>query len=156
MKAVLLTGGNLGDIARTMIQARELIAQRAGEIISESKIYTSEAWGFESENQFLNQVIIIETRLSPLELLDTTQQIESELGRVRIANKSGYTSRTMDIDILYFDNAAILSRRLIVPHPLIQYREFVLNPLAEVAPQWVNHVTGKSSEQMLAELTKNQ
>ncbi len=155
MKAVLLTGGNLGDIDKSMVQARELIAQRAGEIVAESKIYTSEAWGFESDNLFKNQVIIIETPLSPLELLDTTQQIESELGRVRPVNKNGYTSRTMDIDILYIDNAVIRSRRLTIPHPLIQFREFVLNPLTEVAPQWVNPSTGKNSEQMLAQLAEN-
>ena len=156
MKAVLLTGGNLGDIDKSMVQARELIAQRAGEIVAESKIYTSEAWGFESDNLFKNQVIIIETQLSPLELLDTTQQIESELGRVRPVNKNGYTSRTMDIDILYLDQMVIRSQRLAIPHPLIQFREFVLNPLTEVAPRWVNPATGKTSEQMLAELTENQ
>lgn len=156
MKAVLLTGGNLGDIDKSMVQARELIAQRAGEIVAESKIYTSEAWGFESDNLFKNQVIIIETQLSPLELLDTTQQIESELGRVRPINKNGYTSRTMDIDILYIDQMVIRSHRLTIPHPLIQFREFVLNPLTEVAPQWVNPSTGKNSEQMLTELTNNQ
>ena len=109
MKAVLLTGGNLGDIDKSMVQARELIAQRAGEIVAESKIYTSEAWGFESDNLFKNQVIIIDTPLSPLELLDSTQQIESELGRVRPVNKNGYTSRTMDIDILYIDQMVIRS-----------------------------------------------
>jgi 2-amino-4-hydroxy-6-hydroxymethyldihydropteridine diphosphokinase len=155
MKAVLLTGGNLGDIDKSMVQARELIARRAGEIVAESKIYTSEAWGFESDNLFKNQVIIIDTPLSPLELLDTTQQIESELGRVRPVNKNGYTSRTMDIDILYIDNAIIRSRRLTIPHPLIQFREFVLNPLTEVAPKWENPSTGKNSEQMLAQLAEN-
>lgn len=155
MKAVLLTGGNLGDIDKSMVQARELIARRAGEIVAESKIYTSEAWGFESDNLFKNQVIIIDTPLSPLELLDTTQQIESELGRVRPVNKNGYTSRTMDIDILYIDNAVIRSRRLTIPHPLIQFREFVLNPLTEVAPKWENPSTGKNSEQMLAQLAEN-
>ena len=115
MKAVLLTGGNLGDIDKSMVLARELIAQRAGEIIAESAIYTSEAWGFESDNLFKNQVIIIDTQLSPLELLDTTQQIENELGRVRPVNKNGYTSRTMDIDILYLDQMVIRSQRLTIP-----------------------------------------
>ena len=150
MKAVLLTGGNLGNLEQSMLQAREMIAQRVGPILDESKIHTSEAWGFESSNLFHNQVIIVETELSPLDLLTTTQQIEYELGRIRNPEIKGYSSRTMDIDILYIDHSVICSRPLTVPHPLISQREFVLIPLTEVAPYWINPVSGKNSQEMLS------
>lgn len=131
-KVVLLTGGNIGDVEGNMVSARRMIAQRVGQETAASKIHRSKAWGFDSEDEFLNQVLVIETEMEPLEVLKTIHKIENELGRVRDQNKEGYQSRTMDIDILYFGERIIDSEQLKVPHPLINQREFVLIPLREL------------------------
>lgn len=113
-------------------------------------LYESESWGFKSE-PFMNQIIKIETELSPDKVLEHTQQIETQLGRVR--KTSGYEARTIDIDLLYYDSLIIDSSDLTIPHPRIAERRFVLVPLAEIAPDLKDPVTGISAQEMLQKCT---
>ena len=123
-------------------RARCEINKRAGEIIRSSSIYETEPWGFDDQTSFLNQVLIIDTFLEPHELLDILLRIESELGRKRKSDE--YESRLIDIDILFYDNLKINERDLIIPHPRIEERMFVLKPLMEIAPGMIHPVTGLS------------
>lgn len=156
-RAVLITGGNDGDVRANLAAAAEMIAARVGEIVLRSSVRESEPWG-EMEHgtrAFLNQVLVVETALGPFELLDAVQGIETELGRQRVKGTHRYASRTMDIDILFYDDRVIECERLTIPHPLIAVREFVLAPLCEVLPEIVHPVSGKTAMEMLAELVIN-
>jgi 2-amino-4-hydroxy-6-hydroxymethyldihydropteridine diphosphokinase len=131
-------------------QAKDEIAHEIGVIEVFSSIYESEPWGFESENMFLNQVIRVKTILSPIDLLDKALKIESRLGRRRGVGE-GYVSRSIDIDILFFNDEIIAENRLAVPHPKIPERMFTLVPLTEIDPDFVHPATGKSVKEMLDE-----
>lgn len=124
---VILTGGNLGDRVHFLQQARKAIESTVGTIIKVSPIVESEAWGFESENEFLNQVLVIETELAAIEILDTIQAIEINLGRIR--KEEQWVSRLIDIDILFFNKEIINTNRLTVPHKNIHERRFTLYAL---------------------------
>ena len=131
-------GSNLGDKQANIRQAIELIGERVGEVIRQSSLIETEPWGFESENQFLNGVILVETTLTPRELLCATQQIERELGRKKhISNPSPlttrhYKDRPIDIDILLYDDLTVDEPDLKIPHPLMHKRDFVMIPLREI------------------------
>ncbi len=147
----LLLGSNLGDRLEYLKLSIHEIAIKAGNILSESKIYETEPVGFESNNNFLNQVIKVETALSPQELLKTILEIEKNLGRVRSGN--GYSSRTIDIDILYYNEETISEPGLEIPHPRIRERKFTLLPLADIAPDLIHPVAGKSQRELLTACT---
>ncbi len=132
-KAYLLLGGNIGNKFYYLRKARKMIHQYIGKSIKTSSLYISEPWGFDDNENFLNQVVSIHTQLSPEKLLHTCQQIENKLGRERW--QKGYHSRTIDIDILFYDELIIRSVELTIPHPQIQHRRFTLAPLAEIVPQ---------------------
>lgn len=151
IKLYILLGGNLGDKQKVFSETRVILNQQVGTITNQSAIYETEPWGFESKDIFWNQVIEIETSLSPEEVLLQTQQIEHELGRIRKANQ--YDSRIIDIDILFFGDQVIQTDNLVVPHPRIQERKFALVPLCEIAPELIHPVFLKSIKQILAECT---
>jgi len=130
-KVYLSIGGNLGNREQYISMAREAIASRVGTIKKASSIYESEPWGFESDSNFLNQVLLVETTLSPAAIMLEISYIESKLGRVR--NGKGYTSRTMDIDVLFYDHLILYTPELIVPHKLLHKRRFIIEPLKEIA-----------------------
>jgi len=136
-------GTNLGDKERNLNDAILKISQDIGKVICQSSFYASKPWGFESENDFLNAVILAETNLSPLELLAKTQEIELELGRT-VKSTNGYADRVIDIDILLFDNEIIDLPELKIPHPLITERDFVYIPLLEIAPNLLHPISGKT------------
>ena len=146
-KIFLGIGGNIGDKEKNFVRCRKIIEKRLGEIILLSPIYETPAWGFSSENNFWNQVIYCETNFDPETLLKEIHKIEILFGRDRKSN--GYNSREMDIDILYFDDFIIKSSSLVIPHPLIHERLFVLKPLSDIAPNVVHPVLQKNSLQML-------
>lgn len=126
-------GTNIGYRRGNLVKAAALIAERVGDILALSGFMETEPWGFESENLFLNAAIKMETPLTPDELLSATQAIEREMGREKKSDGT-YHDRVIDIDILLYDNRVIAQPGLIVPHPLMQERLFVMAPLAEIAP----------------------
>lgn len=139
----LLIGGNLGDREQNMQTARDWIAERAGPILRTSSLYETAAWGVTDQPDFLNQVLLIETYLSPIDLLGAVQWIEDTMGRVR---ERKWGERLIDIDILFYDNQIIDLPRLQIPHPGIPDRNFVLAPLREIAADFVHPSFQKSIE----------
>ena len=125
-------GTNLGEKETNILNALEEIKRRIGEITSLSSFYTSEPVGFESENLFLNAVCCVQTQLSPYEVLSATQDIERNLGRTQKSINREYHDRTMDIDILLYDNLCINTPELTIPHPFMKDRDFVMTPLKEI------------------------
>lgn len=126
-------GTNIGNRRGNLVKAAALLAERVGDILALSGFMETEPWGFDSENLFLNATIKMETPLTPDELLSATQAIEREMGREKKSDGT-YHDRVIDIDILLYDNRVIEHPGLIVPHPLMQERLFVMAPLAEIAP----------------------
>lgn len=142
-------GTNLGDKDNNLRTAVRLMQERIGKVISLSSFYETAPWGFQSEHSFLNAAACIETRLSPEQLLLVTQQIERELGRTQKSSGNVYKDRLIDIDLLMYDNLQIHSDQLVLPHPLMTKRRFVLEPLAEIAPETIHPVTGKTIRELL-------
>lgn len=135
-QVVLLLGGNIGNRLDFIHRAQQKIEQRAGKIIRSSAVYESAPWGFSAENSFYNQVVIVETSLSPFDILEDILTIEKELGRTR-SGKS-YSSRTMDIDILFYEQEIIETPELVIPHPQLHKRRFTLIPLVEILSGWIH------------------
>lgn len=132
-KVYLGLGSNLGEGRSNLDRAIELLGQKVGDIIAVSNYVESEPWGFSSTHNFTNAAVSMTTELQPMELLDATQSIEREMGRTR-KHRQGepYTDRIIDIDILLYDDLQMTTERLVIPHPHIQDRDFVKNPLAEI------------------------
>ena len=137
----LLLGSNLGNRKEILDKAIELIIQKIGVIVSQSKDYETKPWGVTDQPDFLNLAITIHTKLKPLEILEQTQAIENQLGRVR---KEKWGARLIDIDLIFYGNEIIDEPNLKVPHPLMQERDFALIPLAEIAPDFVHPVLGET------------
>ena len=124
-------GSNLGDRHTVLLAAIEQLVQRVGRLVRCSSFFETEPWGFESEHQFLNAVAFFRTTLSPRELLAVTQDIERELGRTS-KSQNGYEDRVIDIDILLYGDEHIDEPDLQIPHPRMQERPFVMEPLEEL------------------------
>ena len=137
----LLLGSNLGNRKEILDKAIELIIQKIGVIVSQSKDYETKPWGVTDQPDFLNLAITIHTKLKPLEILEQTQAIENQLGRVR---KEKWGARLIDIDLIFYGNEIIDEPNLKVPHPLMQERDFALIPLAEISPDFVHPVLGET------------
>ena len=129
--------------------ACHLIINRCGRVVKVSSSYESEPWGFEAEEWFLNRVIVVETELVPEELLRQLLDIEKELGRIRHPEKQGYTSRTADLDLLYYGDHIIHTDILTVPHPRLHLRRFALVPMCEVAPDYVHPILQMTQTDLL-------
>lgn len=140
--AYLLLGGNLGDRKANLQKAIGLLEQKIGKVVSVSALYETAAWGKTDQPAFLNQAVGLQTHLSALEVLETALEIEQELGRIR---KDKWGERLIDIDLILFGDEVIdIADKLQVPHPQMQYRRFVMEPLAEIAPQLVHPVIGQT------------
>lgn len=144
----ILLGSNLDDREEYLHLAMKEIVSLCGKLTAQSSIYETEPWGFESENDFLNQVIIVKTSLSPLKLLEALLHIETSLGRIRL-HLEGYASRIIDIDILYYGDLVIDTDVLSIPHPRLHFRRFTLVPLAELLPDFIHPVIKKSHTELL-------
>ena len=120
----LLLGSNIPPRKAYLDKAILLISKALGDVLQQSSVYESAPWGFEAPVAFLNQAIHVETTWEPMAILRKTQEIERQLGRLAKSNKTGYTSRTMDIDLLFFDEAVIRLPELVVPHAQIANRRF--------------------------------
>ena len=131
-KIYLGLGSNLGDRQGNISRAYAEIEKLIGTIVRQSALYESEPWGFESANSFINSVICCETTLSPHEVLKKTQSIERELGRTQKSVDGHYHDRTIDIDILLYDDLTVNEPDLKIPHPLMRQRDFVMKPLSEI------------------------
>ena len=131
-KIYLGLGSNLGDRQGNISRAYAEIEKLIGAIVRQSALYESEPWGFESDNSFINSVICCETTLSPREVLKTTQFIERKLGRTQKSVDGHYHDRTIDIDILLYDDLTVNEPDLKIPHPLMRQRDFVMKPLSEI------------------------
>ena len=150
-KAYIGLGTNIGNKRRNLITAAALLAERAGDVLSISSFYETEPWGFESDNTFLNAALLLETELEPLQLLSLTQEIEKEMGRTQKSD-GAYHDRIIDLDILLYDLCVINEAALAVPHPLMHKRQFVMEPLAEIAPMLVHPILNKTMLELAEEI----
>lgn len=144
----LLIGGNVGDRGENLQQAIIALNQTCGEIVRQSAIYETAAWGKTDQQPFLNQALLLVTRFTAPELLQHTLEAENLLGRVR---QERYGPRIIDIDILFFNNDIVREPALTIPHPEVQNRRFALTPLYELAPGLVHPVLYKTIGQLLEE-----
>lgn len=141
-KVFISLGSNLGDRTNNLLSAKNRIKILIGKLIKESKIYETEAWGVKNQKSYLNQVLKIETFLKPHEILSKCLTIEKILGRIR--NKK-WSSRTIDLDILYYNNEIIDTENLIIPHPEIENRMFILIPLEEIEKDYLHPKLNKTN-----------
>lgn len=149
-EVVIGLGSNIGDRKQNLelaIAEMEKVFECTAKC---SRFYQSEAWGFDTNDLFLNCCIIITTHFSPKEVLNETQSIELKLGRVKKSKNNVYESRVIDLDILYFGNLILETETLIIPHPLIYDRAFVVRPLADVRPLYIDPVKRVSILDILA------
>ena len=142
-KIYLATGSNQGDRWNYLGQAAELLEDLVGPIRKRSKIYETEAWGCADQAPFLNQVLELETQLSPQELIATCLQIEKMLGRRR---RKKWEARPIDIDILFYGEEVIEEEELQIPHAQMHLRNFVLVPMMEIAGDFVHPVLHQDIE----------
>lgn len=152
MKVYLGLGTNLGDKEANLHNAVEKINERIGKVTSLSAFYVTAPWGFSSENSFLNAACCVETVLSPLDVLAETQAIERELGRLKKSVNRSYSDRLIDIDLLLYGHLILHTPTLTLPHPLMAERRFVLEPLAEIAPEVLHPVLRKTMMELLLSL----
>ena len=130
-------GTNLGDKQINLLKAIASIAEKIGIFSAISSVYETEPWGYASCNQFLNQVVCVDTLLSPQEILEESQKIELQIGRSEKTEKC-YQDRLIDIDLLFYGNLIIETNELTLPHPLLHQRDFVLKGLNEIAPDFIH------------------
>ena len=123
-------GTNIGNRKENLTRAIGLLSLALGHYTALSSFIETAPWGFNSDNAFLNCTVAFDTELTPHQLLDTTENIERELGRTSKSNGGIYHDRVIDIDILLYGSETVSTARLTIPHPLMHMRDFVLEPLA--------------------------
>ena len=149
--AYILLGSNEGDRQTHLLKAIEFIEKGAGSVVKQSEIYTTMAWGNLEQPDFLNQVLCVHTCFPPAQLLNSLLAIEEKLGRLR--NGAKWMPRTIDTDILFYDELILHTADLVIPHPYIQDRKFVLIPLAEIAPQHLHPLLKKNMQSLVDQCT---
>lgn len=150
-KVFLSFGANIGNRRKNIELAFELIQKNDGKIIQTSHFYESTPLGFDSAHLFLNCCVELETYLNPQELILQLLEIESALKRQRFDPNRGYVDRTIDIDIIFYNDVIVERPLLTIPHPRMQERLFVLKPLSEICPDFVHPVLKKTIAELLAE-----
>ncbi len=150
-EVVLSLGSNMGDRAANLSGALRRLEESGLERVVVSQVYETEPWGFSAETSFYNMVAVYRTLLEPASLMELISGIEASMGRVRSFGAEGYESRVIDIDILFYGDRFINEGGLVIPHPRISERRFVLEPLAELMPGRIHPVEGKSIQTMLSD-----
>jgi len=150
-KVYLALGTNLGDKPVNLLRAIGYIADEIGVFSAISSVYETKPQGYESENDFLNMVVCVDTLLTPEKILIITQSIEKKMGRTKKTEDS-YQDRIIDIDIIAYDDLILQTENFQLPHPLFHQRRFVLEPFNEIAPDYVHPVFGKKVKELLNEL----
>jgi 2-amino-4-hydroxy-6-hydroxymethyldihydropteridine diphosphokinase len=145
-KLYLLLGSNQQQPQKQLQLAQKNIAQKIGLVLRQSPVYQTAAWGNTNQPDFLNQVIIVSTVLTALQTMQTILKIEQNMGRIRTKKNA---PRIIDIDIIFFNKAIINEKDLIVPHPQLQNRKFVLIPLNQLSPNFKHPVLQKTIHQLL-------
>lgn len=145
-RVYLLIGSNKGDRMKYLEEARNKIIQKIGLILKSSSVYETEPWGFDHECQFLNQCLMVETSLSPHDVLILLKKIEKHFRRKE--NPGVYESRNMDIDILFYNDIIFNEKDLKIPHPLLHQRKFALAPIVEVEPDLIHPVLKKTVREL--------
>ncbi len=151
MKYYLSLGGNIGDSRAVLGGALDEINRQAGQVEQISSFYTTVPWGFSARQDFVNAAAVVESTLVPQEMLEKLMGIEKLFGRERDADAKGYASRTLDIDIIFAGNEILDTPSLKIPHPLAHLRRFVLEPMAEIAPDYIHPMLGKPVRELLKE-----
>ena len=145
-------GSNEGNSIQILHDAYLDLKKNVGYLMESSSIYETAPWGFESKNSFLNAVLKFETNHTPEEILNILQYLETKAGRKRNESEN-YTDRTLDLDLLYYDNLISNQQELVLPHPRISERLFVLKPMVEIDAEWIDVRHQKSVKQLLEETT---
>ncbi len=140
-------GSNLGDRRLALQEAEGWLSTEIGEVTAKSSVYETAPWGMKSVTSFYNQVVVVRTAMLPEEVLKLLLQYEGSKGRVRDADT--YQDRIIDLDILYVDNMVIETNSLTVPHPKIQDRRFILEPLCEISENGVHPVLKSTHRELL-------
>ena len=148
-------GTNIGEKKENLTRAIEALSLALGNYTALSTFMETEPWGFDSDNAFLNCVVAFDTTITPTMLLDTTESIERELGRTVKSTGGTYHDRIIDIDSLLYGSEIVETPRLTIPHPLMHKRDFVLEPLAQIAPDAIHPIFGKSIAELAEEQRKN-
>lgn len=149
-------GSNLGDKKKNIQSAIQALGKTIGGLVKCSSLYETAPWGFSSGHLFLNAAAIFRTELSPLEILDETERIERSLGRKEKSHNSQYTDRIIDIDILLYDQLVMKNGRIILPHPHLHERMFVLAPLEEIAPEAEHPILHHTIRELKSSLAQEQ
>lgn len=142
----LLTGSNMGNSAEHLHAARQNIRHKLGIVTNASSMYKTAPWGNTNQQDFLNQVLELQTEVTPENVLETILQIEQEMGRTRLYK---WEPRIIDIDILFASDVVMQTPELAIPHPLLHERRFTLVPLCEIAPEFIHPVLHKTIRQLL-------
>ncbi len=145
-KTYLLLGSNMGNTRQKLLQAKKHIEDHIGKITRESAYYQTAAWGNTNQPDFVNQAIVIESMLSPLQTIETILEIEKKMGRKRTEKNA---PRIIDIDIIFFNKEVINKKKLVIPHPYLQDRRFVLVPLNEISPNFIHPVFNRTVHELL-------
>lgn len=135
---ILSLGSNLGNRGMHIKVAIEMLKDAFQTTILSSSLYESEPWGFETDDWFLNCCVSLKTTIPPKEILEKTQEIERQIGRTSKSLLGVYESRVIDIDLIYYGNRVLETKELTLPHPLLYERSFVLVPLAELHPNFID------------------